>query len=144
MSERIELSEHSWIEDGHLITTNALIAFGWESAINKSEVVEVWGNWDSGFSWNPMGYDQFSGVKWRIPISILSAIYGYRDGESWCTIVRSTNADGRYREWIEVNVAECLPVPSSVIKMHTDAVVLCSGSAGSLRKLWEVIKEVGK
>lgn len=145
MSDRIELSGHSWIESGYLHTTNCEIAFVWETRISTNAFVEVFGNWDSdsGFGWNPMGYMQDLGVQWRIPISELEAIYGYRDGEPWCrTSVDPQSPMGNviasYPDWYGPEQIR----RERAIVLHLNAVILCAGSAESLRKLWEVIKEV--
>ena len=138
MSERIELSEHSWIEYDFLYTSDIAIATQWKS---KSRPIESNLLWTT--VWTPNSAVWNKAARWRIPISELSAIYDYREGEPWSCCPKDGSKEylGNLIYAYESN-EECRIDRSYFISLHLDAVTLCAGIAESFRKLWEVIKEV--
>ena len=115
MGDRIDLSPESWIEDEWLYTKSLGVAL----------------------SWPGLGDEYYDATAFRISLSELPAIYGYREGEPWCYLWNFGHGP--------VLVAENggrAPMMSIAVMLHLNAVILCAGSTESLRKLWEVIKEI--
>ena len=140
MSERIELSEHSGIVDGYLCTTDLTVAIAFidspKCQIGNAKQIKsgyLWSDSESDFDW-PVAH------AWRIPLSELPAIYGYRENDAWCGVDMDTG-------WIVVGDGidgpEEAPFVFEVI-LRDSALGVCAALADSLRKLWEVIKEIEK
>lgn len=139
MSNRIQLSESTYIDDRYMVTSDIEVAAQIHAGSEMGGTAYIGGAWLI-----PDWYDWGEASMWRIHVTELPAIYGYREGEPWCVAISGTRGGYIGPLFIEVHHevrAECLVHDGM---FHARAVIPCGGNADSLRKLWEVIQEVAK
>ena len=131
MSNRIQLSESTWLDDGYAYTRSREVACQW---FNKRyfEEQHADGSWGHAATYIADA-DAYGDSAWRIPITELPAIYGYVKNEPWVHIGYPSR----------VHPQRTYDLPALCKPLHLRAVIPCGGNADSLRKLWEVIQKVG-
>lgn len=146
MTNRINLTPQTWIEDGMLYTKDSIIGMMWvhncDDAETEVEERELLGpNADAGATdKEPFVYGVITAYKAPL-LSAHEHCYRYREGEPWCGVFHGSDRDGFALDVIAAIGPEHSlgDVPHAA---HLNAALLCGGSADSLRAYLDAVEEV--
>lgn len=132
MSDRIDLSTDTWIENGCLYTTNIAVAVSWPMGKTDCGC-----EYSSGWEWQDDldGEEWGSSEAWRISLTACWEIYRYHEGEPGLRI-------WLYMDCVALMYPDTRPfaVSGIMVALHRRAAIVCD-TAEQFRALYAALKE---